>query len=163
MEIMMFAGLISAFAIVRSGAAVWPPPGQPRLPVEDTAVNTGALLMSGVLLLVANRRFKRNLDGVQSGLLASLILGLIFVGMQGGEWVAMLSQGLTLTSSAHGGFFYLIVGAHGVHAIAGLLALCAAWFWQRKGSLSHDSLWAISLFWYFVVLLWPILYYRVYL
>ena len=32
-ELMMFAGLISAYSIVKAGALGWPPPGQPRLPV----------------------------------------------------------------------------------------------------------------------------------
>ena len=46
-EAMLFAGMISAFTIVRSGALVWPPPGQPRLPIEATAFNTLVLLASG--------------------------------------------------------------------------------------------------------------------
>ena len=33
-EVMLFAGLISAFSIARSSAILWPPPGQPRLPLE---------------------------------------------------------------------------------------------------------------------------------
>ena len=45
-ETMMFAGLISAFTIVKAGALGWPPPGQPRLPVEATAFNTAVLLLS---------------------------------------------------------------------------------------------------------------------
>ncbi len=162
MEIMMFAGLISAFVIVRSNAVLWPPPGQPRLPVEETAANTAALLTSGILLLIANRRFARKGDGVQSALLASLVFGGVFLVAQGAEWVAMLGQGLTLTSSTHGSFFYLIVGAHGLHVLGGLVSLGFVSLWQHKKTLTHDQLWAISLFWYFCVLLWPVLYYRVY-
>ncbi|MGD2047222.1 MAG: cytochrome c oxidase subunit 3, partial [Gemmatimonadota bacterium] len=54
-EIMFFAGLISAHSIVRSQAAgqMWPPYGQPRLPVQETAVNTAALLASGIVLVIA--------------------------------------------------------------------------------------------------------------
>ena len=36
-EAMLFAGFISAFTIVKASAPVWPPPDQPRLPVEATA------------------------------------------------------------------------------------------------------------------------------
>src|SRR5688572_31524505 len=39
-------------------------------------------------------------------LFRSLILGATFVALQGAEWVALLAQGLTLTSSSHGAFFY---------------------------------------------------------
>ena len=56
-EIMFFAALMSAHTIARSSAmgGLWPPPGQPRLPVERTAINTGVLLLSGVLLWLGNR------------------------------------------------------------------------------------------------------------
>src|ERR1700690_3331740 len=51
-EIMFFAALISAHTIARASAmgGMWPPPGQPRLPFERTAINTAALILSGVLL-----------------------------------------------------------------------------------------------------------------
>ena len=44
-EIMFFSGLISAHIIVKSQAAgqMWPPYGQPRLPIEETALNSLAL------------------------------------------------------------------------------------------------------------------------
>src|SRR2546426_12466030 len=60
-EVMLFTGFISAFVIVQSGAPLgsWPPPGQPRLPIERTAVNTLALLASGAALFVAGRRVPR--------------------------------------------------------------------------------------------------------
>ena len=60
-EIMLFAGFISAFVIIKSRAvgSVWPPVNQPRLPVESTAVNTLALIASGVVLLIAHRAYLR--------------------------------------------------------------------------------------------------------
>ena len=57
-EIMFFAALMSAHTIARAtvtGRRV-ASPGQPRLPVERTAVNTAILLLSGVLLWIGNRR-----------------------------------------------------------------------------------------------------------
>jgi len=59
-EIMLFMGFISAYVIVENAAlpGLWPPPGQPRLPVERTAFNTAVLLASGVLLFFANRAFR---------------------------------------------------------------------------------------------------------
>src|ERR1700693_6649434 len=57
-EVMFFAALMSAHTIARATVmgGVWPPAGQPRLPVERTAFNTAILLLSGVLLFIANRR-----------------------------------------------------------------------------------------------------------
>ena len=53
-EVMLFAGLISGFVVVKASALVWPPIGQPRLPVEETLVNTAALLLSGFLFPIRN-------------------------------------------------------------------------------------------------------------
>lgn len=164
-EIMFFAGLISAHAIVRSQAVgqMWPPYGQPRLPVEETALNSLALLVSGAVLVFAWFAFRREANAARIPLLLSILLGLVFVGFQGVEWVALLAEGLTIRSSAYGGFFYLIVGAHALHAVGALVALIWAFHRLDTLTLTRSQLATVSAFWYFVVLVWPILYVKVYL
>ncbi len=150
-EMMMFAGLMSAFSIVKAGALGWPPPGQPRLPVEATAFNTAVLLASGVVLFFANRAYARNRGLAKRLLLTSIVLGAFFVALQGFEWASLIRQGLTLTSSNHGSFFFLIVGLHGLHAIAGLAILGGAALKLSRERLAPSSLAAPQVFWYFVV------------
>jgi len=162
-EMMMFAGLISAFSIVKAGALGWPPPGQPRLPVEATAFNTAMLLASAGFLFAANRAFARCRDLAKRPLFAAMALGAFFVSFQGYEWVLLIRQGLMLTSSTHSSFFYLIVGMHGLHALAGLMVLASAAFKLSRSVLAPSSFAAAQVFWYFVVGLWPILYCLVYL
>lgn len=164
-EIMLFAGLISAHTIVKSRAAgqMWPPFGQPRLPVAETAVNTAALVASGVALLLAHLWFARRPGRALAAMGAALLLGVFFVGAQGREWVALLGEGLTMTSSTYGAFFYLIVGAHGIHALVAILAMAWGWLRLRAGRLTSSQMGALAIFWYFVVLVWPVLYLRVYL
>ncbi len=163
-EIMFFAGLLSAFTITRATAVMnmWPPPGQPRLPVEETMINTAALLLSGAVLAFGHWRFKRSPEQVKGPLIGALVLGTTFVALQGAEWVALLAQGLTLTSSSHGAFFYVIVGTHGLHAVAAIIGLGYVLVRALQGRLQAGELYAAEVFWYFVVLLWPILYWRVY-
>jgi heme/copper-type cytochrome/quinol oxidase subunit 3 len=164
-EIMFFAGLISAHAIVRSQAVgeMWPPYGQPRLPVEETALNSLALLVSGVVLVFAWFAYRRQPSGARIPLLLSIVLGGAFVALQGREWAALLAEGLTMQSSAYGGFFYLIVGTHGVHAVCALAALIWAFHRLDREQLTSAQLGTVSTFWYFVVLVWPFLYWKVYL
>ena len=76
-EAMLFAGMISAFTIIRSGAIVWPPPNQPRLPVEATAFNTALLMASGLLLFLAHRAFQRDRTAARVPLLLSMLLGML--------------------------------------------------------------------------------------
>ena len=164
-EVMFFAGLISAHTIVRSQAAgqLWPPYGQPRLPVEQTALNSLALLVSGVVLVLAWFAFRREAASARIPMILSILLGVVFVGFQGVEWTALLAEGLTMQSSAYGGFFYLIVGAHAVHAIVALAGLMWAFYMLDKRQLTASQLGTVSAFWYFVVLVWPVLYLKVYL
>lgn len=162
-EMMMFTGLISAYLIVKAGALGWPPPGQPRLPVEATAFNTAMLLASAVFLFAANRAFARDRELAKRPLSAAIALGAFFVLFQGYEWVSLIRQGLMLTSSTHSSFFYLIVGMHGLHAIAGLMVLGRAAFKLSRSVLATSTFAAAQVFWYFVVGLWPILYCLVYL
>lgn len=161
-EVMFFAGLISAFTIVEASAPIWPPPDQPRLPALQTAFNTLALLASGPLLWLAGRRLRRGGDGVRAPLLAACALGAVFVVLQGREWVALIGQGLTLTSSTLGSFFYLIIGMHGLHALVAIVVLALALVRLAQGRLSSHWLAGAEVFWYFVVGIWPFLYAVVY-
>ena len=162
-EAMLFAGLISAFTILRASAPVWPPPGQPRLPVASTAVNTAMLLASGVLLVATQRAFPRDRARARRPLLLSMLLGGGFVAFQGVEWFRLIRQGLTLTSSTLGSFFYLIVGMHALHALAALGLLVYTWVRLQRGWLAQSQLATAAVFWYFVVIVWPVLYGVVYL
>jgi heme/copper-type cytochrome/quinol oxidase subunit 3 len=161
-ELMVFAAFISSFSIIRASALAWPPPGQPRLPLEETAINTAALLASGVVLAYAHRVFQRDRKRAKTPLLIAILLGGFFVLFQGLEWVALVGQGLTLTSSILGSFFYLIIGLHALHAIAALGVLIYAWQQLQRGWLSSGPLYVGEIFWYFVVLVWPFIYLRVY-
>lgn len=164
-EVMLFAGFISAFVIVKARApgSVWPPPGQPRLPFERTAVNTTALIASGVVLLLAHRAYQRGKTAISGWLALATALGAAFVALQGAEWAALLQEGLTLTSSTYGSLFYTIIGAHALHAVVAICALGWTWTRLRRDRLRKEALSVVALFWYFVVLVWPFLYFQVYL
>lgn len=165
-ELMLFASFISAYMILRAGVPVWPPWGQPRLPVWTTGINTLVLLCSGVLLGMAKSAFKaENLGRARSLFLASMATGTFFVVFQGYEWVQLINFGLTLTSSTYGGIFYVTIGMHAFHAVAALAVLF--WLYPRLGKTETKKVLVeftcSQMFWYFVVLLWPVLYLAVYL
>lgn len=163
-EIMFFAGMISAFVIAEAGSPLpWPPPGQPRLPIEETAVNSLVLLASGVVLFYAGRVFAKRPQAARRPFLIAMLLGAFFVVFQGLEWVALMREGLTVTTSTHGSFFYLIVGTHGLHAIVALTALLYVYGKMLRGQATSSMIWTAQVFWYFVVGVWPTLYYQVYL
>jgi heme/copper-type cytochrome/quinol oxidase subunit 3 len=164
-ECMFFAGMISAFMIVKATVpeGAWPPPNQPVLPAAQTAFNTLALLASGVALYMATRRFKETPESAKVPMLAAMLLGGFFVAAQGVEWVGLLGEGLTFTSSQLGSFFYLIIGTHGIHAVVAILGVAWTYKQLRKGELTGSQLATAAVFWYFVVGVWPVLYWQVYI
>lgn len=166
-EVMFFAGLISAFFVLRTAAPVWPPPLQPRLPVGVTGLNTLVLLASSAAMVAATRAFGRGEPRtVVRRLLLAAALGSTFLLVQGYEWLRLVRFGLTVTSGAYGATFYTLIGAHAVHVLGALswlgaiLGLAAGgWFTSARPA----PLRVCAVYWHFVVALWPILYVTVYL
>ncbi len=166
-EAMFFAGLIGAFIVFRIANPVWPPPFQPRLPIAATGVNTLVLLASAVTMRLGLRAIQR---GDRTRLVRFLSLtaagGLVFLSIQGFEWLRLLNFGLTLSSSIYGGLFYTIIGCHALHVFGALVWLLVVWYKARAGNYTRQNyvgLQTCSMYWVFVVALWPLLYGLVYL
>jgi heme/copper-type cytochrome/quinol oxidase subunit 3 len=165
-EVMYFGALVSAFLVLRLSAAVWPPPFQPRLPVEVTAVNTLVLIASSLAMVWATRALRaRDRAALVRWLTAAAVLGTTFLTVQGYEWVRLVSFGLTVSSGAYGTTFYGVIGTHALHVLAALVwlvvttVLVAQGLTARRVSLVR----ACAMYWHFVVGLWPLLYVAVYL
>jgi cytochrome c oxidase subunit 3 len=78
----------------------------------------------------------------------------------------LLHFGLTVSSSVYGGMFYTLIGFHGAHVFCALIWLVYVWWKARQGTYSkhhYAGLQTCSMYWIFVVALWPILYGLVYL
>ena len=155
-EMMFFGGLVIAFLQLRLGAADWPPPGQPRLPIGLTAVNTLVLLASSWMLTRALRAVRA---GDQAALVRRLAwtwaLGALFLLIQGIEWTRLVHFGLRVSSG--------IYGADHVGAAAWLGGVL--WL-ARRGRFTpsrYAGLECCAIYWHFVVALWPVLYVLVYL
>lgn len=165
-EIMLFAGLVFGFWVLRLAAPVWPPPLQPRLPIAVTGVNSLVLLASAVTVIAAVRAGGRS-DRARLvrwlGLTAAL--GAVFLAVQGFEWLRLVRFGLTVSSGLYGATFYTLVGAHALHVVVALGWLTVMLAWAVRGELRPERrplFHSCAAYWSFVVGLWPILYLSVY-
>ncbi len=162
---MVFAGLISALLVTRASAVFWPPLNQPRLPVAVTGLNTCLLVLSGFTMWQVVRLLRQH-DSKRAvrWMTLTTALGAMFLAIQGREWARLIHFGLTMTSSVYGGMFYLIVGAHALHLAAALIVLSFVTVRVWRGRYESDlrGIVACSVYWSFVVILWPILYALVY-
>jgi len=166
-EAMFFAGLIGAFLVFRLGSEFWPPASQPRLPVEVTGINTVILLLSGLTAHLALREVRDgNLKGLLRWLWTTTVLGTVFLFVQGYEWVRLVQFGLTISSGIYGSTFYTLIGFHGFHVLVAVLWLIVVLYqgWcGRFAAHRHTGVEIFTMYWIFVVGLWPILYGLVYL
>lgn len=165
-EITMFTGLIAGLIILRSQFTNWPPLGQPRLPIEVTALNSLVLFGSGFAVGGAVDAMKRGeRDGVLPRLRQALTLASLFLLVQGYEWARLIGYGLTAVSHVYGALFYTIVGAHALHVAAALLFLTLVQRRFTREPAPNDAavLNALGVYWLFVVGIWPMIYVMVYL
>ncbi len=165
-ETMFFSGLVGAYLVFRFGHAVWPPPDLPRLPIAVTWVNTVILSMSGLTALAAVRAVHRNDQvGLRRGLAVTAVLGVVFVGVQGSEWLRLVRHGLTLGSGTFGASFYTLIGAHAVHVLAAILWLIVIAIGAWRGRFTARRCVAVELctaYWGYVCVLWLFLFGLVY-
>lgn len=163
-EVMFFSGIMSALTISRAGApqGTWPPAGQPSLASTMGDASLAIILASGALLVVARRLVARSAPHGRHVLLASALLGATFVLLQVKHASQLLGSGLGITSSQQASFFFLLGGLHTAHAVATLVAMFVAWRRLGRGALSPGFFAATQVFWAFVVVMWPIVYARVY-
>lgn len=163
-EAMLFAGLISAYLVLRVQAGVWPPPGQPRLPVIVTAVSTLVLCASGVAAWRSEAAWRSGgPPAARRWLSRAAQLGAVFLAIQGYEWLRLLEHGLRASSSVYAGLFYATVGTHALHVVLALAALGWGLRALPRGALGHAGVRALRMYWLFVVAVWPALYVLVYL
>ncbi len=171
-DAMMFAGMVGIFMLTRGAAgAEWPPPGQPWFPPWETAINTTALLVSGLLVLRANLTWEKPEARVGPLLFAAIVLGAFFLFFQGVIWLVLIRQGLNLASSQYGAFFCLVVFLHAVNVLGGLILLGIAWRrlnplsddQEMRGPLRTSAFSSARILWYFVAGVWPILYLTLFL
>ncbi|MBI3628952.1 MAG: heme-copper oxidase subunit III [Candidatus Rokubacteria bacterium] len=164
---MLFAAFVAGFFVLRVGAPVWPPPTQPRLPVFVTGLNTLCLLASSLSMRAAVRGLRRgDRARLQRGLWLTALLGVVFLAVQGLEWVRLIGFGLRVSSGVYGGTFYTLIGLHGAHVLGALtwLVVVALGVWRgRLGARRATPVTVCAMYWHYVVALWPILYVLVYL
>lgn len=167
-ELIIFITLLFILFWLRSGlVADWPPPDQPRLPIGITGINTVFLLVSGYTMHRAYRAVKENAARqLTRWLMITCVLGVVFLTVQGFEWIRLIRFGLSMTSSQYGAMFYSIIGLHAVHVLVTVLVLLYLWVRSSAGAYTAEKHTGVVLgymFWLFVVLIWPILYVLVYL
>ena len=161
-ETMFFAALFGACLILRQASPVWPPSAFEQLPTKLAFLAT-FLLLSSALTMGRAQQARRRWEFTQSAhlLLSTALLGLTFLVCQGSEWIQLSQLGLTLASGIYGSVFYMLIGCHSLHVSVGVIWITVVTWraYQDNTDLTRSiGLSLCSMYWYYLVVLWPVLY-----
>jgi cytochrome c oxidase subunit III len=155
--IMMFAGLTSAFVVSKSRAD-WLKDFQ--LPTAFY-FSTATIIGCSISFHLAKKAIqKNNQKGTTTLLLATLLLGILFVVLQFIGFGQIVESGYYFTggeSSITTTFLYIVTVMHLLHLAGGLVALLIIIFKQLKGKYNATETLGIELgamYWHFLDLLW---------
>lgn len=135
-------------------------------------MNTLILLLSGTTVTWAHHALIHgDRKGAKWGLFLTCLLGFIFIGVQGLEYVELFherGEGIApwLGNTAYGSAFFLATGFHGLHVLIGAIFLLVCWGRLMKGGLrsdKHFGLEAAAWYWHFVDVVWLFLFAFVYI
>jgi len=174
-EVMFFTSLIGAYVILRfAHPDQFAAPGE-VLNVPLTAINTFILICSSVTMVKAFAAVEKDdQKGLKLWLLATIVLGATFVGVQIYEYYHLIHDDFVPNAAdyaagggpLYGSTFYLMTGFHGLHVSIGVLCLIFVYFKAMRGGYSSSNLGGVEimgLYWHFVDLVWIVLFTIVYL
>ena len=177
-ELMFFAGLFAMyFTLKASRPDIWAD-NVHILNVPFAFINTIVLVLSSVTCqmgVFAAEQLKPRRSGSLLNIKAwgmaewfvlTFIMGAIFVCGQAYEYATLVSEGVTIASSAYGSAFYITTGFHALHVTAGLVAFLLiigrAFVAKRFGHYEATSAIVVSYYWHFVDVVWIALFFVVY-
>lgn len=159
----LFAYLFfSYFYLASQSHGPWPPHGPPELAMAS--INTVLLLSSSGFAWWGERGIKTGRPRrLTVGLIATLLLGSAFLGIQMHEWS---NQPFSLSSSPYSSLYFVITGFHGAHVLVGLVMLAGLLVWNLLGRFDRHWYLEVSVgivYWHFVDLVWLAVFSSLYL
>ncbi len=152
---MLWEGFQATWPLINTpNPEAYPPPEGVIGPWGLPLINTILLVTSSFTVTVAHHALKEdNRKKVKTWLAATIALALVFVCVQGYEYVhAYQDLNLTLQSGIYGSTFFMLTGFHGAHVILGTLMLVI--MLVREGSRVTIRFEATSWYWHFVDVVW---------
>ena len=161
-SVMLFTIMLAIYVIRRS-ASDWIDVKLPNVFLISTVV----IILSSLTLHNANQAFRHErFDSYRTNMATTLVLGTLFMLLQGWGWRQMVRSGIGLTGNPSGSFVYIISGVHLLHILIGLIFILVVLAEALRRRPYVDSfvysvnppnqlkIRLITLYWHFVDILW---------
>ncbi|HWA16341.1 MAG TPA: cytochrome c oxidase subunit 3 [Gemmatimonadales bacterium] len=176
-ECMFFASLIGTYLVYKNrdvsgpkGHEQWMHNGQMVEQIFEIPLvtfGTALLLFSSFFVVLALNGAQKGKKGQLVGwLVATILCGVFFVGMQFYEFSHFYHRGMGYTTNLFASSFYTLTGFHGTHVTLGLIWLTTVLITALRGKLPPEkalNLEIAALYWHFVDVVWIVIFPVVYL
>jgi len=165
---LLFSGFLAGYGYTRIAAGSWPDQ-QEVFHLWFISLMTFVLISSSATMATAVTAGRLgDMKTVGKMVLATLVGGVCFLGMQAFEWTTLLREGVTLGANpwnipAFGNYFFLITGFHGTHVLTGVIILATVFLRSKRGILTSEGVEIAGLYWHFVDLVWVFIFTLFYL
>jgi cytochrome c oxidase subunit 3/cytochrome o ubiquinol oxidase subunit 3 len=165
-ECLFFGSLISTYLIYRGKSVAGPYPHE-VFNIPYTSISAFVLLMSSLTMVLALAALRRgDHRGLRIWLMATALLGVVFLGGQTFEFTVFYREGVSLSGNLFGSSFFLLTGFHGAHVTVGVIILLSLWMMSMRGKLSQEqnlNVELAGLYWHFVDVVWIVIFTVIYL
>ncbi len=161
--LMTFGGLLGAYIVIATNKELeWRPFALPF----QVWVSTVLILLSSAAYVISNRALQAEKQiKAKNWLLATTVLGAMFISSQILSWVELVGQGIYMASNPYAGFFYVLTAVHALHILGGILVLGYILLRTWNKTFSDEELVkrqsvsnAVGLYWHFMDGLWLVIF-----
>ena len=155
--VMLFGGFSSAYIVLR-GIPSWQAVSIPSVFWGSTLL----LLVSSLTIELTRRSIEKGAAvATKRWIIATGILGILFLAGQVLGWQQLVTAGVYLPSTLHSSFLYILTGMHGLHIVGGLAGLSYVLIHtlnNRYTPSSHEHIDLCATYWHFMDGLWVYLF-----
>ncbi|WP_279480073.1 cytochrome c oxidase subunit 3 [Aureimonas sp. SK2] len=166
-DLVLFALLFATYAFML-GATDGGPGPRDVFELSSAALETGILLLSSLTMGMASiaMKYDEPPSRLYGWLVVTLLLGLVFLGLEARDFAKMVSEDATPQRSGWLSSFYALVSTHGLHVAAGCVWLILSIVQLAVFGLRSEvklRIMRLSLFWHLLDVVWIFIFSVVYL
>lgn len=165
-EVVLFSCLFGTYLALKHHTDGGPTPNE-LFELKETIKSTVVLLTSSFTSAMAIKNMQQEkLVPTQIWFSITVLLGLVFLGLEIKEFMRYVHEGLGLGRSAFASAYYLLLGTHGSHVLFGTVWISTLIFQAGRQGITVGTapkLFVASLYWHFVDVVWVFIFTVVYL
>lgn len=154
-EAFIFIAFFAGYWAVRLLSPFWPPDGTPEISTTVPIIMTIILVTSSFTIHFSEMKMEKgDRSGFLQWIIATIILGAIFMGLTISEYSHLMTEGFNFKTNIFSAVYYSITGFHLSHVFVGTGMFICILIPALMGRMSKSFVKAASMYWHFVDIIW---------